>query len=292
MRKALVIGIFAAVAVGIPAVAQQTQAAPAKSDKKARSFKSAAEQKAIQDIFAAPTPDARIAAVDDFIAKYANSDFRGLAFYAAAQSSAQKNDYDKVIIYGNMALAADVDDTVRLETLTMLAKTIGQRVREHDMDREEKLGQVEKFSNTALEMTKTMAKPNPQMPDDKWEAFKGQSAADAHEALGIAALVRKNFDQAITEFKTALEATKEPEPTAAVRLAQAYNRAGKYDEAIAVCDKLMADANLHPTLKQFAQAERVRAITAKSKTAAPAAGTAAPAPQSAPAPTPAPAPKP
>lgn len=296
MRKALVIGIFAAVAVGIPAAAQQTPAAPAKPDKKARSFKSPAEQKALQDIFAAATPDARVAAVDDFITKYANSDFRGLAFYAASQASAQKNDYDKVIIYGEMALAANPDDSVRLETMTMLAKTIGQRVREHDMDREEKLGQVEKYSNTALELTKTMAKPNPQMTDDKWEGFKGQMAADAHEALGIAALVRKNFDQAITELKTALDVTKEPEPTAAVRLAQAYNRSGKYDEAIAVCDKLMADANLHPTLRQFAQSERARAVLAKTaaerKAAAPAAGTAAPAAPSAPAPAPTPAPKP
>jgi tetratricopeptide (TPR) repeat protein len=275
-------------------VAQQTQTAqgaPAKADKKARSFKSPAEQKAIQEIFSAATPDARVAAVDDFITKFANSDFRSLAFYAASQASAQKNDYDKVIIYGEMALGANPDDSVKLETLTMLAKTIGQRVREHDMDREEKLGQVEKYSNTALELTKTMAKPNPQMPDDKWEAFKAQTAADAHEALGIAALARKNFDKAITELKLALDVTKEPEPTAAVRLAQAYNRSGKYDDAIAVCDKLMADANLHPTLKQFAQSERARAVLAK-KAAAPAGGTAAPAAPSAPAPAPAPTPKP
>jgi tetratricopeptide (TPR) repeat protein len=292
MRKALVIGVFAAVAAGIPAAAQQTQAAPAQPAQKTRGFKSPAEQKALQDIFGAPTPEARITAVDDFVTKFANSDFQGLALYAATQASAQKNDYDKVIIYGERALAADPDDPVKLETMTMLAKTIGQRVRERDLDLEEKLGQVEKYCNTALDMLKTMAKPNPQMTDDKWELFKGQMAADAHEALGIDALVRKNFDLAIKEFKSSLEVTKEPDPTAAVRLAQAYNRAGKYDEAIAVCDKLMADANLHPTLKQYAQSERARAVVAKSKAAAAPAGAAAAAPAPSSAPAPAPAPKP
>ena len=98
-----------------------------------------------------------------------------------------------------------------------------------------------------------------------------------------------------------MPSTKEPDPGTEVRLASAYNKAGKFDEAIALCDKLMAQPDLHPTIRQYAQAERARAFQAKGGAAPPAPGAAAtPAPQPAPAapaapanpPQPAPAPKP
>jgi hypothetical protein len=52
-------------------------------------------------------------------------------------------------------------------------------------------------------------------------------------------------------------------------LAQADNKAGKYDDAIANADKVMAMPNLAPAFKQFAQAEKVRAFQNK-QAAAPA----------------------
>ncbi len=56
-----------------------------------------------------------------------------------------------------------------------------------------------------------------------------------------------------------------------VRLGQAYNAAGKSDDAIAILDKVMADTNVHPQIRQVAQAERVRAIQAKGNGAKPPA---------------------
>ena len=41
-------------------------------------------------------------------------------------------------------------------------------------------------------------------------------------------------------------------------------------DAVAILDKVMATANVHPQIKQFAQAERVRAIQGKSGPAKPA----------------------
>lgn len=55
-----------------------------------------------------------------------------------------------------------------------------------------------------------------------------------------------------------------------VRLGAVYNLTGKYDEGIAVLDKVMAATDVHPQLRQFAQAERVRAIQAKTGGAKPA----------------------
>jgi predicted negative regulator of RcsB-dependent stress response len=91
--------------------------------------------------------------------------------------------------------------------------------------------------------------------------------AQAHQALGFAAAVRKNFDGAISELKLAIEEV--PDPIAMVRLAQVYNQAGKPDDALALLQNVMAMDNLHPAIRQFAQAERVRATQLKSAGAKP-----------------------
>ena len=83
-------------------------------------------------------------------------------------------------------------------------------------------------------------------------------------------MLRKKYDVAIAEFKEAVEGASTPDPATMVRLGQAYNQAKKYDEAIAILDKVMAGADVHPQIKQFAQAERVRAIQGKGGPAKPA----------------------
>ena len=108
MRNALLGGVLVLMAAGIPVVAQQAgQAAPAQPVGKARALKSPEEQKALQAVFQATTPDARIAASEDFITKFPKSDFLGLGLFAEAQSYQQKNDYTKMQIYGERTLEAD-----------------------------------------------------------------------------------------------------------------------------------------------------------------------------------------
>jgi len=297
MKKALLWGVLAAIAASVPVVAQE----PAPAAKAQRSVKTKEEQDDIQAVFKASGQDAQIAAAENFITKHPKSDFAALVLFAEAQAYVQKNDFDKMVIYAERALDSNPDDTTKLQATLLLAKGIAQRTREFDLDREEKLNHVEKYANSALDMLKTTQKPNPNVSDEQWEVFKGQMISDAHEALGMAAGTRKNFDKSIAEFKTALASTKEPDPGTEVRLASAYNKAGKSDEAIALCDKLMAKPDLHPAIRQYAQAERARAFQAKGGAAPPAPGAAAtPAPQPAPAapaapanpPQPAPAPKP
>jgi tetratricopeptide (TPR) repeat protein len=111
------------------------------------------------------------------------------------------------------------------------------------------------------------------MTDDQWNSAKKDYVARAHQALGLSAMIRKKWDVSIAEFKTAIESSDKPDPATQVRLASAYDAAGKYDEALAILDKLMAQTDLHPSIRQYAQAERVRAMQGKgagAKTAAPA----------------------
>lgn len=260
----LVITAMAALGIGVFGLtAQQKQPTP----------KSKGEVDALQAMFQAQDPDARIKAAENLITKYADTDFKALAFYFTAISYEQKNDRDKMIIYAERAVEADPK---HYASLLMLAKGIAQSTREHDLDREEKLKRAEKYAKDAVEILKDAPKPNPQISDEQWAGAKKDYVAQAHEALGLAALARKDNNVAIAEFRTAIESAAVPDPATMVRLGAAYDQSGKYDEAIAILDKVMAMTEVHPAVKQFAQAERVRAMQAKGQGAKPAAPAAPP----------------
>ena len=263
MRNGMIMGALALVLAGGAIAAPQ---AP-----KARGPKSKEEAQALQAMFSAASPDAQIAAAEDFVVKYPQSDFKAVAYLGEAQSYQQKGDYDHTVVAGEQSLESDPDDTTKVEAELLLAQVIGPRIGEFDLDREEKLAKVEKFANAALEALKTMAKPNnPGLTDAAWEDAKGALNGQAYAALGVDQIARKDYEKAAAQFKLAVEVTKGTEPSYQVRLANALDKSGKYDEAIAACDKALATPNLHPMVKRAADAEKANAVKLKAA-AAPAA---------------------
>jgi len=282
MNHRVAVLIVAALALVALTWAQQAQPAPpAKPAESAQPVakqpqpKSKAEAEAVMAIFNAPDIDTRIKAVEELLTKFADSEFKVVALQVAAATYQQKNDFENMVIYSERTLEADRGNYA---AMLMLAAGIAQRTREFDLDREEKLARVEKYARGAQEALKTAVKPNPNLTDDQWEAAKKDFDAQAHEALALGAMARKKYDVAIAEFKTALEVGSSPDPATMVRLGAVYNMAAQYDNAVALLDKVMAQADVHPQIKQFAQAERARAFQAKgaAKPAAPPATTAPP----------------
>ena len=96
-------------------------------------------------------------------------------------------------------------------------------------------------------------------------ATRKDTAAEAYNAIGQANLVRKKFDAAAAGFKSAVDAASVPEPAYMVRLALALKDGGKYDEAIAWCDKAAAVPNVHPQVKAVAEQIKAQAATAAAK---------------------------
>jgi tetratricopeptide (TPR) repeat protein len=262
MNRLLLAGLLA-LGSGLTGLAAEKQPQP----------KSQKELDAVKAMFEAQTPDARITAAENLLLKFADTDFKAIALYLEAASYEQKNDFEKMVIFAERTLEADPKN---YPSMLMLAGGIAKRARENDLDLNEKLAQVDKYAKSALEALKDAPKPNPQLTDEQWTATKKDYTASAHEAYGLSAMLRKKYDVAIAEFKQAVEGAATPDPATMVRLGQAYNLAGKYDDAIAILDKVMAGADVHPQIKQFAQAERVRAIQAKGGAAKPAAPPAEP----------------
>jgi tetratricopeptide (TPR) repeat protein len=229
--------------------------------------KSQSELDAIKAMFEAQDPDVRIKAADALMTKFADTEFKSIAMYLTAASYEQKNDFEKMVIWCERTIQADPKN---FACMLMLAGGIAKRARENDLDLTEKLTRSDSYAKSALEALKDAPKPNPQLTDDQWAATKKDYVSQAHEAYGLAAMLRKKYDVAIAEFKESVEGSANPDPATMVRLGQAYNQAGKYDDAVAILDKVMADTNVHPQIKQFAQAERVRAIQGKGGPAKPA----------------------
>jgi len=245
--------ILGSVVVGIGIAALAFAQPKVKSPKEAQDFN------AIQQ---ATTVDDRIAAADKFVTDHPKSELKSLALFLAAEASERKNDGPKAIAYAETALEADPKN---YQAMLLISGELARSTRENDLDKEEKLSRAEKFANNAMPAINAAPKPNPQITDDQWNGYKKDDIAQAHSDLGMIAMVRKKYDVAITEFKTAVDGASAPDAATMVRLASAYNQGGKPDDAIAVLDKVMAMPNLNATIKQYATSEKARAEQAKNK---------------------------
>jgi tetratricopeptide (TPR) repeat protein len=251
MKRSILTGILALAAGAAGLMGQPKGPAP----------KSKAELEALQAIFQqANNPDAVIKLADEFVTKFADSDFKENILNMEAQAYHQKKDETKAQIYAEQALQANPKS---YQADIMLAEIISKSTRETDLDREEKLAKAEKYAKDAMDVVKDAPKPNPQIPDAQWEEFKKTIAAQAHGAMGIANLTRKKFDVAASEFKAAYD--NDPQPAYMVQQASALQSGGKNDEAIALCDKILADPQLHPAIKNVATQVRAQAVKAGGK---------------------------
>lgn len=226
--------------------------------------KSQNELKAVQAVSTASqsnNPDGVITAAEDLLAKFKDTEFKDMVLMMEAQAYQQKGDRDKATIYAERALTANPNN---FQAALMLADLTVQGTREHDLDRDEKLAKAEKYANQAIASVTAAEKPNPQLSDQQWADIKKDLIAQAHDALGVSAIDKKDYDKAISELKMAVEGMVTPQPAYQVRLASAYQSAGKNDEAIALTEKIMNDSQVPQQIRSVAQSIRAGAVMAKN----------------------------
>lgn len=258
MKRMILTGMLALVAGAAVLMAQQP-AAPAAA--KGPAPKSKGEQEALQALFAAQQSqnwDGVIKGADDLLTKYSESDFKEIATYLEGAAYQQKGDWIKAEIFAERVL--DINPK-NIQATLMVGELLAQHTGQNDLDREEKLTKAEKALNATIENTKTGGKPNPQITDAQWAESQKFLIAEAENDLGLCELTRKNYTKSAEFFKAAVDA--DPQPAYSVRLASALQSSGKNDEAIAICDKLLADPQLHPQIKAVATNVKAAATQAK-----------------------------
>ena len=200
-------------------------------------FKSQEEINAFIAVQNAASVQDRAAAGAAFLASYPDSEAGGLAAYMTMLSYQQLNDFDNMLLYGDMVLEHNPAPGVMAGTLISLAGAIPTRTREFDLDKEEKLAKAEDYAKRAMALIPTLAKMDPNMTDDEWLVTRKEFMSQCHEALGSVSFKREDFAAAEGSFRKALEMSEQPVPFTLYNLAQALSKQGKKEEAAQVANQ-------------------------------------------------------
>jgi tetratricopeptide (TPR) repeat protein len=224
--------------------------------------KSQKELEALQKVQAAQqagNPDAEIAAINNVLENFADTDFKPQLMNMALAAAGQKNDYAQIMTWGDRVIQIDPND---ISARVTLAEATAQHTRENDLDKEQSIKKVDDYANKALELLKTANTPPVGVQEAAWPDFKKQLTSQAYDALGQAAALDKKFPEAITNYKSAIDAQPNS-PVPSARLAKAYVDSKQYDEAISTADKVLAMNDAPAAVKAFAQQQKEAATKLK-----------------------------
>jgi tetratricopeptide (TPR) repeat protein len=259
MRSSRILTIIAALFVGAGVLAAQS-ASPTPPKPKSKK-----ESDAVRAMYAAQTPDDQIAKAKVLIDKFADSDFRGSAFYVMAAASDLKRDSDNVVVYGEQSVAAD---PMNFGSMALMSKAIAQSTKKFDLDKADKLARADKLAKDALDLSKKAPKPNAELTDDQWAAAVKDIVEPAYEGLAFESLAKEDYAGCADNFKLAVTSMSQLEPALLVRGGHCSLMAKKYDDAIAAFDQAINAPNSVQVIKDVAGKEKAAAVQLKSKAAA------------------------
>jgi tetratricopeptide (TPR) repeat protein len=260
-----------AMAVGMACLPAQAQSGKPPAQPKAKSQE---ELKAVQAMLQARDPDSMIKAAEDLLTKYADTQFKEAALSVESEGYRSKIPPDniKAQIYAEQVLALN---PANLQSNLTIAEILIQTTADHALNKDEELARAQKCLTIAQATLKTTAKPDARMPDMDWADFQRETAGQIHRDFGQLAFRRKAWDDAIAAFNAAV--AQDPQPANQAYLASALQQAGKNAEAIAQCDKVLADPKTIAPIKSYVNT--VKAAATKAMGAAAPAAAPAPAPQ-------------
>jgi len=274
MNKPLL--LFSALMFGIASVAQQpsgnangvnaanaTQSQP----KRPPQAKTQQEYKDYNTAYALSGGPAVEKAADDFAAKYPQSELRAYLYSKAMHDYQNDNNPGKMLAMGEKVLALDPDNSIALVlTATVLADSLSDA----DQDREQKIAEIKKNSDHALQTVDSSFTPPPNATPEQIAAYKSTLQSMAHSALGIMELKTGNDAAAEKDLRTAADLNKtQPDPYIWYHLALAQDHLAtasadkdqqqkKYIEALASVNQALQYTASNPDLGRLAQGERDR----------------------------------
>jgi tetratricopeptide (TPR) repeat protein len=244
--------------IAMPILAhQQQQAQPGPHPK---SQKELDALRTVQADLQAQNWDKEIQDINNVLENFTDTEFKPQLLSMAMDAAQRKGDYAQTVVWGERILQNDPND---IPAHVVLAETIAQHTRENDLDKDQSIKKVNDHANKALDLLKNANTPPPGMPEAQWPEYKKQLTSQAYDALGQAADLNKKYPDAITDFKSALDAMP-TNSVATARLAKAYVGNKQYDDAISTADKVLAMNDAPPVVKQFAQQQKDQATKLKA----------------------------
>jgi tetratricopeptide (TPR) repeat protein len=212
-------------------------------------------------------------AVDEFAAKYPESELRPLLYKGVMQKYQQANNADKMLDMARKTLAVDPDDP---DALLGVAQVLSERTRETDLDRDQRLAEAKKDADRALVTIDTDI-PASGYPPEQLNAYKGYLRSEAYAVLGKLSSDAKNWPDAETNLRKSIDAfPQQLDPIALLRLAVALDMQNKVPEGLKYANQAVDLTKDHPdtSIGKAARAEQDRLVklnvgTAPAQSAAP-----------------------
>lgn len=167
---------------------------------------------------------------EEFLAKYANSRYRGVVYArltAAYMTRSQDGDVDRLFMAGEKALEFNPNN---VDVLAMIAYAVPRRLNPQDLDAQQKLEKVERYSQHAIEILNTMGKPEA-MTEEDFARAKNEKLSMAHSGLAMVNYHRQNFPGMAEELEQAVQLSASPDPSDLYLLGIAYQQAKRYADA-------------------------------------------------------------
>jgi len=215
--------------------------------------KSKKEAEAINAMYRAQGPDAQIAAAQDLITHFADTEFKGAAFYVMTFAADAKRDWINVVVYGEQAVAAD---PMNYGAMALMARAIAQGTKKFDLDKADKIAKVQKYGKDAIDLSKKAPKPNAQLTDQQWATAVSEMVGPAYEGLAQVAMVDEKYEECAGYLKQGVDSSPSPDPAMLVRLGFCYRLAKKYDDATAALDRAINDPTAVEQVKQAAMQQK------------------------------------
>jgi hypothetical protein len=251
-RKVRVVTTLATVLLGMSGVASaqapktgQQQSPPAQQDKSKvqdLTLDSAtpagpvnaeedAAYKALTD--ASSDPKKRIELGEAFAQKYPQSRYSGPVLANLTVAYLQTGDVAKMEATGDKEIALNPNDG---QTLAILGQTIPRSFNPSTPDAAKRLDKAEQYSKRALEVVPTMPKPET-ITEAAFTSAKNQTLAMAHSGLGLIAVRRGKYADAIPDLEQSVKLDPSPDPVNYYLLGLANEKSSHFDDAVAAFNK-------------------------------------------------------
>ena len=269
MIKRIVLIMIVLLPGGLAVAQQPSPTAPAAQNtgKRPPQAKSQQEYKDYNATYALTGGAAVEMGAKEFAEKYPQSELREYLYSKAMHEYQNENNPGKMLAMGEKVLALDPDNSIALVlTSTVLADSLSDA----DQDRDQKIAEIKKNANHALDTVDTGFTPPPKATQEEIQAYKTTLQSMAHSALGIMELKTGDDQLAEKDLRSAADLNKtQPDPYIWYHLALAQDHLAtaaadkdaqqkKYLEALASVNQALQYVGSNADLGKLAQGERER----------------------------------
>jgi hypothetical protein len=198
--------------------------------------------------------DARLKALDAFVAKYPTSPFKSDVLTMAGETASMTGNSAKASFYYEEAIKADPKADY---AMIMLGAEIARNTKENDINKKEKLDRAEKLAKEGMDLAAKREKL-PNQPEDQYKSMQKDDIARGHMTLGFVAMANQKDVEAGKEFMQSVDLAANGDAMNLLRAGMAFNNGKDFTSANAALDRFLAIPNIPDQYKKMAEDEKKR----------------------------------